>query len=169
MCLLLQQPSSAGCGIDTGASACVRFTIGTRVVLAVDYTRYSDASEGPLRPGDVGVLKSDGGTRFRVKCSNGRKWWYDIAALRRAEGDIDTGTTSATAMRSELITGARVVRGPNWKWGDQDGGTGNVGVVTAGTDSRTDKWVSVKWNSNSRTNLYRYGADGAFDVMQVTP
>lgn len=27
------------------------------------------------------------------------------------------------------LEGLRVVRGPNWKWGDQDGGEGGVGTV----------------------------------------
>jgi len=27
------------------------------------------------------------------------------------------------------VEGLRVVRGPNWKWGDQDGGEGSVGTV----------------------------------------
>jgi len=27
------------------------------------------------------------------------------------------------------IVGLRVVRGPDWKWGDQDGGEGSVGTV----------------------------------------
>ena len=30
------------------------------------------------------------------------------------------------------IVGLRVVRGPDWKWGDQDGGEGCVGTVVAG-------------------------------------
>ena len=28
-----------------------------------------------------------------------------------------------------MFYGVRVVRGPNWKWGDQDGGEGHVGTV----------------------------------------
>ena len=30
------------------------------------------------------------------------------------------------------LEGLRVVRGPNWKWGDQDGGEGCVGTVVSG-------------------------------------
>ena len=32
-----------------------------------------------------------------------------------------------------ILVGSRVVRGPDWQWGDQDGGQGHVGtVVTIG-------------------------------------
>ena len=32
-----------------------------------------------------------------------------------------------------ILVGSRVVRGPDWQWGDQDGGPGHVGtVVTIG-------------------------------------
>ena len=32
-----------------------------------------------------------------------------------------------------ISVGSRVVRGPDWQWGDQDGGPGHVGtVVTIG-------------------------------------
>ena len=29
----------------------------------------------------------------------------------------------------EALVGLRVVRGPDWEWGDQDGGEGHVGTV----------------------------------------
>ena len=41
-----------------------------------------------------------------------------------------TGREPATAV---ILVGSRVVRGPDWQWGDQDGGPGHVGtVVTIG-------------------------------------
>ncbi len=36
-----------------------RLTTGDKVVLSGAYTRYSDASRGPLYPGDVGVIEKD--------------------------------------------------------------------------------------------------------------
>ena len=38
--------------------------------------------------------------------------------------------------------GLRVVRGPDWKWGDQDGGEGCVGTVVSNTDSQNRKLSS---------------------------
>ena len=57
--------------------------------------------------------------------------------------------------------GLRVVRGPDWKWGEQDGGEGNVGtVVRLGQD---DKRVFVYWDSGKQGN-YRAGRSGKFDL-----
>lgn len=62
----------------------------------------------------------------------------------------------------ELTKGTRVVRGPDWKWGGQDGGEGNKGEVV-GVKQRG--WVMVKWDNNKhKTFDYRWGAQGCFDL-----
>ena len=45
--------------------------------------------------------------------------------------------------------GLRVVRGPDWMWGDQDGGEGNVGTVVqlGGNNGIPDETVLVYWDS----------------------
>ncbi|GAB6018437.1 hypothetical protein CHUAL_000145 [Chamberlinius hualienensis] len=66
-----------------------------------------------------------------------------------------------------MEVGLRVVRGPDWKWGNQDGGEGHVGTVVevgkAGSSTSPDKTVVVQWDSGSRTN-YRVGYQNAFDL-----
>ena len=62
------------------------------------------------------------------------------------------------------VAGMRVMRGPDWKWGDQDGGKGSIGTVTDTDDG--DGWVKVKWDSNSGNNSYRVGASGKFDLIE---
>eukprot|EP01063_Lacrimia_lanifica_P008278 TRINITY_DN15351_c0_g1_i1.p1 TRINITY_DN15351_c0_g1~~TRINITY_DN15351_c0_g1_i1.p1 ORF type:complete len:1519 (+),score=538.87 TRINITY_DN15351_c0_g1_i1:592-4557(+) len=59
--------------------------------------------------------------------------------------------------------GDSVVRGPDWEWGDQDGGNGQVGQVhdfPVPQDMRggglLDGWVTVEWPNRSRFN-YRVG------------
>ncbi|RUS90925.1 hypothetical protein EGW08_001322 [Elysia chlorotica] len=63
--------------------------------------------------------------------------------------------------------GQRVVRGPDWKWGNQDSGEGHVGTVVEigrpGSQTSPDKTVVVQWDSGARTN-YRVGYQGAFDL-----
>ena len=45
----------------------------------------------------------------------------------------DVFRLSARAGHDMILVGSRVVRGPDWQWGDQDGGQGHVGtVVTIG-------------------------------------
>ena len=58
--------------------------------------------------------------------------------------------------------GIRVRRGPDWRWGNQDGGKGKEGVVS--TESASSKgWVRVTWDTGD-TNNYRFGADDAYDL-----
>ncbi|KAL4220948.1 E3 ubiquitin-protein ligase mib2 [Mactra antiquata] len=63
--------------------------------------------------------------------------------------------------------GLRVVRGPDWKWGNQDDGEGHVGTVVEigkpGSSTSPDKTVVIQWDSGSRTN-YRVGYQGAYDL-----
>ncbi|XP_010626018.1 E3 ubiquitin-protein ligase MIB2 isoform X1 [Fukomys damarensis] len=64
--------------------------------------------------------------------------------------------------------GMRVVRGVDWKWGQQDGGEGGVGtVVELGrhcSPSTPDRTVVVQWDQGTRTN-YRAGYQGAHDLL----
>ena len=54
------------------------------------------------------------------------------------------------------LKGLRIVRGPDWSWGDQDGGEGHVGtVVEVGPNSRS---VMVQWDCGNRCR-YRCGEE----------
>ncbi len=61
----------------------------------------------------------------------------------------------------ELKAGDRVKRGPDWKWGDQDGGPGSVGTCVDGTSSG---WIRVKWDGQSSTFNYRTPGAGGRDL-----
>ncbi len=54
--------------------------------------------------------------------------------------------------------GARVVRGPDWKWGKQDGGEGHVGTVRS---FESPEEVVVVWDNGTAAN---YRCSGAYDV-----
>lgn len=64
-----------------------------------------------------------------------------------------------------LKVGVRVVRGKDWKWGSQDGGSGNIGYVYEVNE--LNGVVKVRWESGG-TNTYRNGAEGAQD-LRVLP
>lgn len=70
----------------------------------------------------------------------------------------------------EVTVGLRVVRGPDWKWGDQDGGEGILGTLVEieGTyeagNGVTGVAVVVQWDGGSRCN-YRCGVDGKYDLL----
>uniref|UniRef100_A0A8C2ZXG6 RING-type E3 ubiquitin transferase n=1 Tax=Cyclopterus lumpus TaxID=8103 RepID=A0A8C2ZXG6_CYCLU len=71
-------------------------------------------------------------------------------------------------MDSSMEVGMRVVRGLDWKWGNQDDGEGHVGTVVEigrqGSTTTPDKTVVVQWDSGTRTN-YRTGYQGSFDLL----
>lgn len=59
------------------------------------------------------------------------------------------------------------MRGPGWKWHNQDSGEGHVGTVVEigkpGNSNTPDKTVVVQWDSGFRTN-YRVGYQGSYDL-----
>ncbi|KAL9962406.1 hypothetical protein ACROYT_G031507 [Oculina patagonica] len=64
-----------------------------------------------------------------------------------------------------MEVGLRVVRGPDWMWGDQDGGEGNVGTIVhlGGDGNVPDETVLVYWDSGKQAN-YRAGYSGKYDL-----
>ncbi|GCB72199.1 hypothetical protein scyTo_0009056, partial [Scyliorhinus torazame] len=69
-----------------------------------------------------------------------------------------------------IFQGSKVVRGPDWDWGNQDGGEGKIGKVVdiRGWDTESGRSVSsVTW-SNGTTNVYRMGHKGKVDLKYIT-
>ncbi|XP_053661076.1 E3 ubiquitin-protein ligase mind-bomb [Anopheles marshallii] len=54
--------------------------------------------------------------------------------------------------------GSRVIRGPDWKWGKQDGGEGHVGTVR---NFESQEEVVVVWDNGTAAN---YRCAGAYDL-----
>lgn len=65
-----------------------------------------------------------------------------------------------THVLKHMVIGARVVRGLDWKWRDQDGTPGAEGIVTG---ELHNGWIDVTWDHGS-SNSYRMGAEGKFDL-----
>lgn len=68
-----------------------------------------------------------------------------------------------------IFPGARVVRGVDWQWEDQDGGNGRRGKVLeiqdwAATSPRSAAYVC--WDTGAK-NLYRVGYEGMADLKVV--
>lgn len=63
-------------------------------------------------------------------------------------------------MLKHITVGARVVRGMDWKWRDQDGNPPGEGTVTGELHSG---WIDVTWDHGG-SNSYRMGAEGKYDL-----
>jgi len=84
--------------------------------------------------------------------------------------NLCAGTDVADPAPNSISVGDRVVRGPAWDWGDQDGGAGCHGVVTdvSTWKGKHNKGVAVKWSRNDDfVGLYRWNFDGLFDLLVV--
>ncbi len=74
---------------------------------------------------------------------------------------------SAKCTSLGIFQGARVVRGADWRWANQDGEDGNIGTVR-GYDYQNKlsfdrTWVKVEWPSGVSCN-YRCGENGKVDL-----
>ena len=80
------------------------------------------------------------------------------------QGDPLRATSYVTM---ELEVGLRVVRGPDWKWGDQDGGEGCLGTITkiGCSASAEGAQPQVLWDYGYRSTVYRCGKDGKYDLV----
>lgn len=78
---------------------------------------------------------------------------------------MESSSTSASnrASRVNMMegVGARVVRGPDWKWGKQDGGEGHVGTVR---NFESPEEVVVVWDNGTAAN---YRCAGAYDLRII--
>jgi hypothetical protein len=128
---------------------------------------------GEDRMGETGTLIEDDGTSvpFKVKFPDSDTRWFvmeDVAlatAVQMGAGASTSEEGGATLVRvSSLHVGDRVRRGPDWRWGDQDGGTGNAGTIT---EVDSDGWALVKWDKGG-SNKYRTEKAGGTDLVKAT-
>ena len=76
-----------------------------------------------------------------------------------------SATGAAVDQEERFLTGSIVVRGKDWKWDNQDReGKGIVRFVC-----KEAKTAVVKWDEGGVINVYRIGAEGAWDVKLFKP
>lgn len=89
------------------------------------------------------------------------KIWVSVCGVEAKKSPF----TCRADQTKQLSRGMRVTRGPDWKWGEQDGGEGNKGEVVK--VKGTSGWVIVKWQNGREQFDYRWGVQGAFDLTPL--
>lgn len=87
---------------------------------------------------------------------------------------VQTLATCSPTEWEDLEEGDLVVRGPDWMWGDVDGGSGSVGRVTKVqrmfvTAQPEYLEVTVRWLENQHERVHRYGHMGQHDIVMLQP
>ncbi|CAG0882641.1 unnamed protein product [Cyprideis torosa] len=99
-----------------------------------------------------------------------RHHFYCIATPGGERTAVDSRKRSKKIPIKGIFSGARVVRGVDWQWDEQDGGNGRRGKVTEIQDwsSASPRSAAyVLWDTGSK-NLYRVGFEGMADLKVVT-
>lgn len=60
-----------------------------------------------------------------------------------------------------VYVGMKIVRGKDWHWMEQDGGSGNTGTVI---ERSNPGWYRVKWLNIEKMQTYRVGSEGEHDL-----
>ncbi|KAH9090129.1 hypothetical protein Ae201684P_014881 [Aphanomyces euteiches] len=120
----------------------------------------------------VYAMVTDGTSLYTISCRDQLAFLKTPAPpmLQRSKAKRKEKTAAISALEANPIqVGNRVVRGPDWKWSNQDGEPGSVGTV-----ERISTWggvqgsgITVRWDKNQRMNTYRWGAEGCFDIQIV--
>jgi hypothetical protein len=144
---------------------------------AFDAYLYVTAPDGQLYRDDDGG--DDRNSRLTIRGAEPGRYVIDVSSyggdgsgsfelLAELEGGIVPVPTGAVVTQENAYEGARVTRGPDWEWGDQDGGAGTPGTIVS-LDSSTangQQWVDVEWDEGDDNN-YRVGPD-FFDLVFYT-
>lgn len=101
---------------------------------------------------------------------NPRHTFFRIATPSSPRITVESRRKSKKLTARGAFSGAKIVRGVDWNWEDQDGGSGSKGKVLQIQDwtaSSPRSAAYVVWD-NGVKNLYRLGYEGMSDVKVVT-
>ncbi|XP_076870833.1 LOW QUALITY PROTEIN: E3 ubiquitin-protein ligase HERC2 [Brachyhypopomus gauderio] len=99
-------------------------------------------------------------------CSGGHGGSATVLEESRKETTPLPLPASGPELAAMMKIGTRVMRGQDWKWGDQDGPPPGLGRVIG--ELGEDGWIRVQWDTSS-TNSYRMGKEGKYDLKLAEP
>lgn len=115
------------------------------------------------RPSASGISSSIGSLSINdspIRATMSQPNFVDLpdTGLQNLSHDQQTLNNSSIV---DFCVGARVMRGPHWKWGKQDGGEGHLGTVRS---FESLEEVVVVWDNGTTAN---YRCLGAYDLRIV--
>ncbi|XP_054154199.1 E3 ubiquitin-protein ligase HECTD1-like [Oppia nitens] len=81
-------------------------------------------------------------------------------AAKEAEANLRRQRRIVRQQLRHMVPNAKVTRGPDWKWRDQDGAPTSEGVITS---ELHNGWIDIQWDHGG-SNSYRMGAEGKYDL-----
>ena len=167
--------ASQSCNIDLVK----RIVNGVENIALGPNTLYIIGSDPSIKPvvSKLALTRSNGtpeNVNFTVCLVKNTTTEWNMDFVLRAIGSVELQLAVGTVefhktvkVVDKMCVGARVRRGPDWIWQDQDEhGTGTV--VPMPTSGGWDRkgWIIVKWD-NRRRKPYRWTAQNSFDVVIV--
>ena len=121
------------------------FDVGCNVQLSSDYHLDGDAAEGPLKPGDVGILmeNDDDSSEPCLVDFGGERWWYARSALQVADTD-DSSSSPHTSSAPKMVFIPHGGNNSNAAWAigalpiSGSSSQGSFGWCRGGNNSRAD-------------------------------
>ncbi|XP_048737058.1 uncharacterized protein LOC130046250 isoform X1 [Ostrea edulis] len=138
-------------------------SLGARVRRGPDWKWNNQDSYGPGTV--VGHLEDCGW--LNVEWDTGMIYGYRYGSTQIEKDKFDISVCDEPRiLQDEMIAvGCLVKRGPDWMWGDQDGGEGTLGSVYRVKRNGT---AYIRW-LNGQTSHYRFGYQGKFDLQICDP
>ncbi|XP_037935505.1 probable E3 ubiquitin-protein ligase HERC2 [Teleopsis dalmanni] len=106
----------------------------------------------------LGLLSQTGADIPAVKNTYELSVVYEDVILKQKSS---RSNLSGPELAKLMKIGTRIVRGTDWKWGDQDGNPPGEGRIIS--EVGEDGWVRVEWYTGA-TNSYRMGKEGQYDL-----
>ncbi|XP_062603232.1 uncharacterized protein LOC134265002, partial [Saccostrea cucullata] len=133
--------------------------LGTRVRRGPHWRFQNQDSEG------IGTIVGHGDKAglVLVEWDNGERSMYNYGI--RGMYDVVVCEEPRVPLDGLVAVGCFVKRGPDWKWGDQDGGEEAIGTCYRVMDNAT---VYIRWPCGRMGN-YRFGYDGKYDIELCDP
>ncbi|KAL7715712.1 MIB/HERC2 domain-containing protein [Entamoeba marina] len=143
-----------------------------KIVLFDSITNFSKSVDIPLEKLIIQVLPltirscsdylKEHEEKLKIKLQEYQHKTETLANALKVEKKIKAPKEDTNSIHNLL--GKRVTRGPDWKWGEQDGGEGSVGKVTS---IKGNGWAKVVWDKSRNENRYRWGVDSSYDLKIV--